>query len=145
MPLTQSLVNTLVNKNMNSIDVSVDFSFQGKHYTPIITIDLDSFIQQKEPTSFHRLIANEHEIDCYSYLYEVMESSAIFYRNPQGMAIEHHHNDHFDLDSYVNQSRENDVIKALLQIAKQEMNIFDFTDNQALKNALLQAYRLGRS
>ncbi|MFK5892577.1 MAG: hypothetical protein QM504_05105 [Pseudomonadota bacterium] len=130
---------------MNSIDVSVDFSFQGKHYTPVITIDLDSFIQQKDPTSFHRLIANQHEIDCYSYLYEVLESSAIFYCNPQGMAIEHTQNDQFDLQNYIKQSRENEVIEALLQIAKQEMNITDFTDNQALKNALLQAYRLGIS
>lgn len=141
MPLMQSLVN----KNMNSIDVSVDFSFQGEHYTPVITIDLDSFTQQKEPTSFHRLIANHHEIDCYSYLYEVMESSAIFYGNPQGLAIEHTQNDQFDLDGYVKQSRENEVLEALLHIAKKEMNISDFTENQPLKNALLQAYRLGGS
>ncbi|NOQ78827.1 MAG: hypothetical protein GQ546_05445 [Gammaproteobacteria bacterium] len=137
------MVNTLVAKKMNSIDVSVDFSFQGKHYTPVITIDLDSFIQQEEPTSFHRLIANQHEIDCYSYLYEVMESSAIFYANPQGMAVEHTQNDRFDLDAYVKQARENKVINALLEIAQQEMNIADFTNNQSLKNALLQAYRLG--
>ncbi len=128
---------------MNSIDVSVDFSFQGKHYTPVITIDLDIFIQQKEPRSFHRLIANQHEIDCYSYLYEVMESSAIFYGNPQGLAVKHAQKDQFDLDAYVKQSRENEVLEALLDIAKQEMNISDFTDNQSLKNALLQAYRLG--
>ena len=128
---------------MNSIDVSVDFSFQGKHYTPVITIDLDSFIQQKESIPFHRLIADQHEIDCYSYLYEVLESSAIFYLNPQGLAIAHTQNEHFDLESYVKQARENEVIETLLHIAKQEMNITDFTDNQALKNALLQAYRLG--
>ena len=138
-------MQSLVNKNMNSIDVSVDFSFQGKHYTPVITIDLDSFVQQKEPTSFHRLIANQHEIDCYSYLYEVLESSAIFYGNPQGLATEHTQNDQFDLDGYVKQSRENEVLEALLHIAKKEMNITDFTDNQSLKNALLQAYRLGSS
>jgi len=130
---------------MNSIDVRVDFSFQGKHYTPVITIDLDRFIQQKEPTSFHRLIANQHKIDCYSYLYEVLESSAVFYCNPQGLAIEHTQNDQFDLDSYVKQSRENEVIETLLHIAKKELNITDFTDNQPLKNALLQAYRLGSS
>ena len=139
MPLMRSLVD----KNMNSIDVSVDFSFQGTHYTPVITIDLDIFIQQKDPTSFHRLIANQHQIDCYSYLYEVLESSDIFYRNPQGLAIEHTQNDHFDLDGYVKQSKENQIVEALLHIARQEMNISDFTSNQSLKNALLQAYRLG--
>ena len=128
---------------MNSIDVRVDFSFQGKHYTPVITIELDSFIQQKEPTTFHRLIANQHKIDCYSYLYEVLESSAISYCNPQGMAIVHTENDQFDLDGYVKQSRENKIMDALLDIAKQEMNITDFANNQSLKNALLQAYRLG--
>lgn len=130
---------------MNSIDVSVDFSFQGTHYTPVITIDLDIFIQQKEPTSFHRLIANQHHIDSYSYLYEVLESSDIFYRNPQGLAIEHTKNDLFDLDGYVKQSNENNIVEALLQIAEQEMNIADFTNNQSLKNALLRAYRLGSS
>lgn len=129
---------------MNSIDVSVDFSFQGEHYTPVITIDLDIFIQQEEPTSFHRLIANQHEIDCYSYLYEVLESSAIFYANPQGMAVEHVQNDHFDLEAYARQAKEKQVIDALLKIAQQEMNISDFANNQSLKNALLQAYRLGK-
>ena len=130
---------------MNSIDVRVDFSFQGKHYTPEITIDLDVFIQQKEPTSFHRLIANEHQIDCYSYLYEVMETSNIFYRHPQGMAIAHMQDEYFDIQSYAVQWEEEKLIEQLLQIAEKEMNIADFTDNQSLKNALLQAYRLGNS
>ncbi len=128
---------------MNSIDVSVDFSFQGEHYTPVITIDLDIFVQQEQPTSFHRLIANQHEIDCYSYLYEVLESSAISYANPQGLAVEHIQNNHFDLDAYTRQAKENKLIDALLEIAQEEMNISDFANNQSLKNALLQAYKLG--
>ncbi len=130
---------------MNSIDVSVDFSFQGKHYTPEITIDLDIYIQQKEATSFHRLIANEHQIDCYSYLYEVLESSDVFFRNPQGMAIAHAQDDDFNMLSYAKQYQEIKVIEQLLKIAKNEMDIADFSDNQALKNALLQAYELGNS
>ncbi len=139
MPLMQSLVS----KNMNSIDISVDFSFQGKHYTPVITIELDSFIQQQEPTSFHRLIANHHQIDCYSYLYEVLESSAIIYCNPQGMAVEHIKDNYFDLAGYAQYARESKVADALLNIAQKEMGITDFSNNQALKNALLQAYELG--
>lgn len=130
---------------MNSIDVSVDFSFQGKHYTPEITIDLDIFIQQKEAASFHRLIANEHQIDCYSYLYEVMESSDIFYRHPQGMAVAHMRDNYFDIHSYAQQWEEDKLIEQLLQIAKEQMNIADFTNKQSLKNALIQAYRLGNN
>lgn len=130
---------------MNSIDVSVDFSFQGKHYTPEITIDLDVFIQQKKSASFHRLIANKHQIDCYSYLYEVMESSNIFYRHPQGMAVAHMQDDYFDIQSYAQQWQEDNLLEQLLQIAKKEMNIADFTNQQSLKNALIQAYRLGNS
>lgn len=140
MPLMQCLADK---EKMNSIDVSVDFSFQGKHYTPEITIDLDIYIQQKEPTSFYRLIANQHQIDCYSYLYEVLEASDIFFRNPQGMAIAHTQDDDFNMYSYAKQWEENKVLEQLLKIAKNEMNIADFTDNQALKNALFQAYRLG--
>ncbi|MCU7835017.1 MAG: hypothetical protein KZQ83_07135 [gamma proteobacterium symbiont of Taylorina sp.] len=128
---------------MNSIDVSVDFSFQGKHYTPEITIDLDVYIQQKEATSFHRLIANKHEIDCYSYLYEIMESSDVFFRNPQGLAIAYTQDDSFNMLSYVKQWKENKLVEQLLHIAKNEMDIADFSDNQALKNALFQAYELG--
>lgn len=142
MPLTRFLVDKT---QMNSIDVSVDFSFQGKHYTPKITIDLDIYIQQKEATSFHRLIANKHQIDCYSYLYEVLESSDVFFRNPQGMAIAHTQDDDFNMLSYAKQYQESKVIEQLLHIAKNEMDIADFSDNQALKNALLQAYELGNS
>ena len=130
---------------MNSIDVRVDFSFQGKHYTPEITIDLDIFVQQKEAASFHRLIANQHQIDCYSYLYEVMESSDIFYRCPQGIAVAYMRDNYFDMQSYAQQREEDKLIEQLLQIAKKEMNIADFTNKQSLKNALIQAYRLGNS
>ena len=142
MQLTRFLVDKA---KMNSIDVSVDFSFQGKHYTPEITIDLDIYIQQKEPTSFHRLIANKHQIDCYSYLYEVLESSDIFFRNPQGMAIAHTQDGDFNMYSYAKQWEENKVIEQLLKIAENEMNIVDFSDHPSLKNALLQAYELGNS
>ncbi|MFK5985009.1 MAG: hypothetical protein QM479_06255 [Pseudomonadota bacterium] len=130
---------------MNSINVRVDFSFQGKHYTPEITIELDNFIQQKEPVSFHRLIASQHEIDCYSYLYEVMESSDIFYCNPQGLAIAHTKDEYFDIDSYRAQWAADKLLEQLLLIAKKEMNIADFEQNKSLKNALLQAYNLGYS
>ena len=140
------LMRSLVDKTqMNSINVSVDFSFQGKHYTPEITIDLDIYIQQKEAMSLHRLIANKHQIDCYSYLYEVMESSEIFYRHPQGLAIAHTQDDYFNILSYKKHWEQNHVVEQLLHIAKNEMDIADFSDNQALKNALLQAYELGNS
>jgi hypothetical protein len=142
MQLTLSLVDKAT---MNSIDVSVNFSFQGIHYTPEITIDLDVYIQQKEPTSFHRLIANEHQIDCYSYLYEVLESSDIFFRNPQGLAITHTQGEDFNMLSYAKQWEEKKVLEQLLQIAKNEMDIVDFSDHPSLKNALLQAYELGNS
>jgi hypothetical protein len=142
MQLMQSMVDKAT---MNSIDVSVNFSFQGKHYTPEITIDLDVYIQQEEPTSFHRLIANQHQIDCYSYLYEVLESSDIFFRNPQGLAITHTQDDDFNMLSYAKQWQENNVIEQLLQIAKNEMDIVDFSEHPSLKNALLQAYELGNS
>ncbi len=142
MQLTRFLVDKA---KMNSIDVSVDFSFQGKHYTPEITIDLDIYIEQKEAMSLHRLIANKHQIDCYSYLYEVMESSELFYRQPQGLAIAHTQDDYFNILSYKKQWEENKVVEQLLHIANNEMDIADFSDNHALKNALLQAYELGNS
>ena len=130
---------------MNSIDVNVDFSFQGKHYTPVITIDLDNYIQQKEQSSLHRLIADHHEIDCYSYLYEMMESIDIFYRNPQGLAVNHTKDGYFDIDSYRLQWEDEKIIEQLLHIAQDEMDITDFDNNKSLINALLKAYKLGCS
>ncbi len=130
---------------MNSIDVSVDFSYQGKHYKPEITIDLDRFIKQDSDHSFYPLIARENDIDTYSYLYEVMQQSALYYRNPKGLAVDFMQNGHLNLDEYGKKWEEDQILNQLLKIAINQMGIRDFNHHQRLKKSLLQAYRLGAS
>jgi len=73
----------------------------------------------------------------------MMESSDIFYHNPQGLATSHTKNDFFNLETYRSEYEEKNLAKQLLFIAKKEMNITDFSENKSLKEALLQAYNLG--
>jgi len=128
---------------MNSIDIGVDFSYQGKHYTPSITLDLDNYIDKNEASNFYQLIAATHQIDTYSYLYEVMESSTLNYTNPQGLAVSFFQENDFDLADYKKHWEQKQILNKLQKIFIDEGETSDLDENPALKNMLLKAYQLG--
>ncbi len=130
---------------MNSIDARVSFSFKGEDYSYASCIDLDALLCQfDEMPSLHALLARQHHVDTYSYLYEVMEAAEIKFSNPQGSAADHLVNDEFDpfllADNW--HSAKTDVL--LQTIATRELGITDLSANQPLQRALIEAYNLGR-
>lgn len=129
----------------NSIDARVEFSFKGETYDLVSHIDLDELLSQRNdfPLLYERL-AREHHIDTISYLYEVMQETEIEFHNAQGSAADFLHDGYFDVSGFSHQWQEQQLVKLLQPIAKRELNIDDLTQRQDIKNALVQAYQLGR-
>jgi len=128
----------------NRIDAHIEFSFKGENYELSSTLDLDRVLEKYLTLpSLHVVLAVEHGIDTYSYLYEVMLEDEIRFDNAQGMAVDFLKDGVFDLDGYTAQWDESLRIAPLQIIAQQEMGIEDLDRHPQLKSALLRAYQLG--
>lgn len=130
----------------NSIDAHVEFSFKGETHYLSATIELDEFLGPGATLpSIHALLAGKNGIDTYSYLYEVMLEEEIRFDNAQGLAAEFLTDGEFDLDAYFIGLQEQKTLSLLQAIATRELDVADFDQQPALKNALLQAYNLGKA
>lgn len=128
----------------NSIDAHIEFSFKGETHTLTSTLNLDEVLEKYfSLPSLHLVLAVEHGIDTYSYLYEVMQEEEIRFDNAQGLAAEFLNDGVFDLEGFIARRGEGHLIDSLHAIALREMGIEDLDQHPQLKNALIQAYRLG--
>lgn len=128
----------------NYLTVQISFSYQGVTYNPSACIELDRFLQKKQPIpEFYQIVAKENKIDPYSYEYEVMQLGQFKYLEATGLASEFCSEDHFDIVGFEARWKQEYIEQKLAEIALKHMNISDINDNKALKQALLQAYQLG--
>ncbi|WP_035384572.1 hypothetical protein [Ferriphaselus sp. R-1] len=128
----------------NTIDAHIDFSFKGENYDLSSTLDLDAVLDKyPDPSSLHTVLAIEHGIDTYSYLFDVMLVEEVRLDNPQGLATEFLHDGVFDFDGYSAQRSKSQALVALGIIAAQELGVEDLERQPHLKQALLRAYQLG--
>ncbi|HEY0665033.1 MAG TPA: hypothetical protein VGD24_03110 [Gallionella sp.] len=128
----------------NSIDAHVEFSFRGEDYSLCSTLDLDKLLAQHDSLpSLHAILAREHGIDTYSYLYEVMQEADIEFRNAQGIAADFMSDGEFELNALESNWQNLRILAQLRPIASRTLGITDLDRNEALKSALIQAYKLG--
>lgn len=128
----------------NSIDAFIEFSFKGENYEFHSTLDLDQQLERHMSLeSMHHVLAVEHGIDTYSYLFEVMQIADIQYNNPQGRAVDYVHDGDFDFEAYADENETIALLAPLQAIALREMGVEDLEQQPQLKQALLRAYRLG--
>lgn len=129
----------------NCIEAHVDFSFKGEDYSLSSTIDLDKLLEHHDSVpSLHALLAKEHGIDTYSYLYEVMQEADIEFRDAQGIARDFLTNGEFDLAAMEADWNNLRILRLLEPIASLTLGIDNLNQHEALKNALIIAYNLGR-
>jgi hypothetical protein len=128
----------------NSIDAFIEFSFKGENYEFHSTLDLDQQLERHMSLeSMHHVMAVEHGIDTYSYLFEVMQMEDIHFDNPQGRAEAYLHDGVFDFEAYAQENTTDFLFAPLQAIALREMGVDDLEQQPRLKQALLRAYRLG--
>lgn len=129
----------------NCIDAQIAFSFKGENYALTSNIDLDQLMQHDHSLpSFHAILARDHKIDTYSYLYEVMLETEIRFAHAQGIAADFLINGDFNQAAFIVAWQENTALALLQPIASRELGIADLNQHLGLKNALVQAYNLGK-
>jgi hypothetical protein len=129
----------------NYITASVEFYYKGEKITASIELDLDQYMQAGgQFPGLYPLLAQTLNLDIYSYEYEMMQAEDILFSNAKGMAAEHTHNGLFDREAFEAAWSESFIIKQLQQIAKKNLCIEDLQQQPELKNALLEAYNLGK-
>ncbi len=130
----------------NSIDATVEFSFKGEDFTYTTCIDLDQmFLRHDAMPSIHSILAKQHGIDTYSYLFEVMQDAQIEFSSPRGYATDYLTDGQFDPAALTANWQIAKAAALLQPIAKTELGITDLNLHPALKRALLAAYNLGRN
>ncbi len=130
----------------NTINASIEFSFKGKDYAYDSTLDLDQLLLQHDAfPSMHVILARQHGIDTYSYLYEVMQEAEIEFSNPQGWACDYTPDGAFDQAALAENWHTDKALVLLQPVAARELGIADLNQHSALKNALIAAYNLGRN
>jgi hypothetical protein len=130
----------------NSIDARVEFSYQGKVYSPAATLDLDELMgEDGQLPDIHQILARHNAIDTYSYLYEVMQSTAIEFSNPQGMARHYFDNGRLDIEALQQGWRQHRQQQLLADIAQRHLGIDDLAQHPQLADALLDAYQQGKN
>ncbi len=129
----------------NTVTVSIHFSFKGKKYAPSITLELDKYlISSGKIPDLCPLIANQNNFDLYSYEYEMMQAAEIVFSDAKGLINQFITDGQLDVGAFQTAWQEDHIESELLNIAKNHMNINDFTAHPPLKNALQAAYRLGK-
>lgn len=128
----------------NSIDARVEFSFKGEDYSYTTRINLDQLLLHHDsPPSLHAILAKQHKVDTYSYLYEVMEATEIEFSNPEGFAADYLFDGEFNPSALADNWHTAKITLLLQPIAARELGIDDLNGHPALKRALVQAYILG--
>lgn len=129
---------------INSVRVTILFSFKGKNYNPSSVIDLDRYLESnKTLPEFYQIVARDNNIDRYSYEFEVMEMGAFQFSEATGLAEKFCSTDKFDVEGFQRAWETRSVEKKLSKIAHQQLSIDDLDRHQDLKEALLQSYLLG--
>lgn len=130
----------------SSIEISAQFDFRGETFTPVITLDLDRLMQNGAVMpDYYQLLANENGIGLYSYEYEVLEASELHFSDAQGLAADFVESGNFDLEGFRRRWLEQRELETLAAIAQRHLGVDELAQQPSLRDALLEAYRLGKA
>jgi len=130
----------------NHITASVEFYFKGEKITSSIELDIDPHMHATgQLPDLYPLLAQAINLGFYSYEYEMMQAEAILYNNAKGLIAEHVEDGLFDFDSFEAAWVEVQTLDKLQKIARNDLSINDLQQHPKIKNALLNAYKLGKN
>ena len=130
----------------NYITASVEFFFRGNKIATSIELDLDKHMQTtgRIPDLFP-LLARAGELDVYSYEFEMMQAEEIVFSNATGLAADYVSDGMFDMEAFMQAWKQTKLLEELQTIARQHLSVEDLHSQPELKQALLDAYRLGKN
>lgn len=129
----------------NSIEISAQFDFRGETFRPTMTLDLNHVMETgMELPDYHHMLAIENGISLYSYEYEVLESSELMFSGAKGLAGDFLQQGRFDFQGFRQCWLEHRELSALQALAQRHLGVDDLSQQPALQEALLEAFRLGK-
>ena len=129
---------------INSVRVTIIFSFKGNNFNPSSVIDFDRHLENENTfPEFFQIVARDNNIDRYSYEFEVMEMGRYQFSEATGLAEKFCSTENFDIEGFQRAWESQSLEKKLSTIAQQQLSIDDLDLQPNLKQALLQAYSLG--
>jgi len=130
----------------NHITASIEFYFKGEKITSSIELDIDPHMHATgQLPDLYPLLAQAINLGFYSYEYEMMQAEAILYNNAKGLIAEHVKDGLFDFNSFEAAWIEIQTLDKLQKIAQDALSIDDLQQHPKIKNALLNAYKLGKN
>ncbi|MBL1319928.1 MAG: hypothetical protein COA63_002550 [Methylophaga sp.] len=130
----------------NNITATIDFYFKGKHFTPSVTLILDDLMQQHGCTpDLHQMLAKLHNIDSYSYEYEIMLTEDVQFSDAKGLAISYLNEGTFDFAGFEQKWHELQLFNTLAPMIKQQLEIDDIDQHPKFKSIIIAAYQAGKN
>jgi len=129
----------------NHITASVEFYYKGEKLSATIELDLDQHMQAAgQLPDLYPLFAKALNLDLYSYEYEMMQAEAILFNDAKGLVAEHINERLLDFESFKAAWTEAKTLEKLQEIVQRHLSVEDIHQQPELKNALLEAYLLGK-
>ena len=129
----------------NQITASVEFYFKGERHGASIELEMDQHMHASgELPDLYPLLARAMDVGPYSYEYEMMLAETIIFSNAKGLIADFVNDGILDLAAFNVTWSESIIIEKLQDIAKQHLSVDDINQQPELKNALLEAYQLGK-
>ena len=130
----------------NLVKASVVFCYKGETLSPSITIELDEYLQVSDTLpDLYPIIAKANNHDLYSYEFEMMQSQSIVFSEATGLVAEFIIDGLLDIEAFIQAWKDLQCLDALANIANDILSVDDLEKNPDLKQALLEAYKLGQS
>lgn len=129
----------------NTVAVYTEFDYQGVSLKPTMNLNLDTYIKSLDDIAvIPVLLAKANHIDSYSYQYEILLDSQLYYTDATGLAADFLADGSFDFAGFLAAQRASHIINKLRQISQDELGISDLSAHAALQRALLRAYYLDK-
>ena len=129
----------------NTIEAAIEFSFKGETYSFKETLDLDAIMAQNGKLfDIHLYLANQNDIDTYSYLYDAMESYPIVFENATGLARQFIEDSNFNIPGFEQAWQEQGTDQLFEEIIKKHLANISPEFHTAIKNALRDAYNAAK-
>jgi len=129
---------------MNKITATIEFSYKGEYIKPTAILDLDDIMQKHQAIPpLHQYLASLHNIDSYSYEYEMLLGEDIQFKDAVGSAADFVTDNIFDQVAFEHNWHEQALLKKLAPSIKQQLDIDDINQHPKLKSVLIEAYQVG--
>ena len=128
----------------HSLLASLSFDYQGKSYALQSVINIESILSHEDfYQSVYLQLAQEHDIDLYSYQLEIMMDQTIHFSDAKGCVEGCIDNQSLNLVLLRQHYEQGLCLERIEVVAAKHLNSTEMTEG--VKKALIEAYQLGKA